>query len=470
MIAGQGWPNGAVDNSTVLALPGPKLLLSSEHWHVLEVQQTHHVLYRTVPLPNQCPAKLKWSPSKYVDVILDQLHGLQTVDDLIPWNELDLQDERGDSEDDFQNLDDRYALIGMWGYEVIQLLRNYMPNTRIHWPAFTPNADHGSIDHVHLWRKGALSADVIDFHGYDTLFKVKLEHNLYRNAFPDSTLELTEFHGKGSLEQEQLILDYLKEQNLQGYFFTYRWDNAPGWWSTDYDIEHNPKRYELFLNQQEIDMPLGDPNEGLREYGLESARKAGLPVELFDRQIQQESGWKHWRPDGSLVTSSSNAVGVAQIIQRWHPDVDVTDPKASLDYAAALMASAWKRRGSYKLALMDYNWGPGNVNTWLQNGANDDEIRAQTTHYLDVILGPGWPEPTSNNAPVPTPTEPKVPTFNFGFKELADQLGQDIVGIPLTDETYDASGNVSVQYTTTGKMEYSKVANKAYFFLAARRS
>lgn len=64
-------------------------------------------------------------------------------------------------------------------------------------------------------------------------------------------------------------------------------------------------------------------------------------------------------------------------------------------------------------------------------------------------------------------TPPTVPTFAFyfGFADIAARLGANIVGEPLMDETYIGDG-YSYQFTTTGKMEYSKACNKSMFTLS----
>lgn len=116
-----------------------------------------------------------------------------------------------------------------------------------------------------------------------------------------------------------------------------------------------------------------------------SAIEAGIDPDVFVRQITQESGWD---PNAE---SGAGALGLAQIVPRWHPDVDPRDPIASLDYAATWMARLHNQYGSYKVALAAYNWGPGNVAGW--NGQRDT-LPDETRHYLDVILGPAWTEPS----------------------------------------------------------------------------
>lgn len=96
-----------------------------------------------------------------------------------------------------------------------------------------------------------------------------------------------------------------------------------------------------------------------RAYAREAAQRAGCDPDVFSRQIQQESGF-----DPDAFNASSGATGIAQIVARFHPDVDPRDPIASLDYAARWMASLRRQFGSYVRALAAYNWGPGRVMGW----------------------------------------------------------------------------------------------------------
>ena len=116
----------------------------------------------------------------------------------------------------------------------------------------------------------------------------------------------------------------------------------------------------------------------------ESARRYGVDEETFVRQIAQESGF-----DPKAHNASSGAHGIAQIISRFHPGVDPSDPRASLEYAAKWVADLRKIYGSYRKALASFNWGPANVAKW---DGQRDTLPEETRHYLDVILGDGWPE------------------------------------------------------------------------------
>jgi hypothetical protein len=115
----------------------------------------------------------------------------------------------------------------------------------------------------------------------------------------------------------------------------------------------------------------------LRAYARQAAARAGLDVDVFERQINQESGFKVG------AASGAGARGIAQIVPEFHPDVDPSDPYASLDYAANLMAGHLKTYGGdYSKALAAYNAGPGAV---AKHGGVPPFEETQT--YIRNILG-----------------------------------------------------------------------------------
>jgi soluble lytic murein transglycosylase-like protein len=109
--------------------------------------------------------------------------------------------------------------------------------------------------------------------------------------------------------------------------------------------------------------------------------KYGLPTNLLARLIYQESRYRPEIIDGT-VRSSAGAVGIAQIVPRWHPGVDATDPAASIDYAAKYLADLKRQFGSWSLALAAYNWGPGNLKAQGIAAAP-----AETRNYIAQISG-----------------------------------------------------------------------------------
>lgn len=92
-------------------------------------------------------------------------------------------------------------------------------------------------------------------------------------------------------------------------------------------------------------------------------RKYGIPPGLLFRQAYQESRFRDDIISGK-VRSAAGAVGILQIIPKWHPDLGeagALDPARAIDYGAKYLAQLRKQFGSWELALASYNWGPANV-------------------------------------------------------------------------------------------------------------
>lgn len=109
----------------------------------------------------------------------------------------------------------------------------------------------------------------------------------------------------------------------------------------------------------------------------------GMPRNLLARLLFQESRYRPEIIDGR-VKSGAGAVGIAQIVPKWHPDAKPLDPLASIDYAAQYLAQLKQSTGSWSLALAAYNWGPGN----LKNaGYNIAGAPKETRDYVAQITG-----------------------------------------------------------------------------------
>lgn len=86
----------------------------------------------------------------------------------------------------------------------------------------------------------------------------------------------------------------------------------------------------------------------------------GIPRDLLARQAYQESRFREDIISGRTV-SSAGAVGIMQIVPKWHPGVDPLNVPEAVDYAAKFLAGLKRQFGSWSLALAAYNAGPGNV-------------------------------------------------------------------------------------------------------------
>lgn len=133
-------------------------------------------------------------------------------------------------------------------------------------------------------------------------------------------------------------------------------------------------------------------SDKFREIARQKATKYGLIPEVFERQIEAESGFN------PKAVSRSGARGIAQIMpttaKGWGVNPD--DPTAALDAAAKNMAGYIKTylggkkpaavsdpvklREAYEKGLRAYNAGPGAVEASKQY--------AETNRYVQKIIGP----------------------------------------------------------------------------------
>ena len=94
-------------------------------------------------------------------------------------------------------------------------------------------------------------------------------------------------------------------------------------------------------------------------------KRYGIPSGMLARLAWQESRFRDDIVSGRTV-SSAGAMGIMQIVTRWHPGVDPLNPAQAIDYAGQFLARLYKKFGTWELALKAYNWGEGNLVKWLR--------------------------------------------------------------------------------------------------------
>ena len=109
-----------------------------------------------------------------------------------------------------------------------------------------------------------------------------------------------------------------------------------------------------------------------------AATQHGVPVGLFLRLIEHESGWN------ARVRSVKGALGLTQLMPMTARDlgVDPLDPQDNLEGGARYLRAQFEMFGSWPLALAAYNAGPGAV-------ARHRGIPpfVETQNYVRVIWG-----------------------------------------------------------------------------------
>ena len=109
-----------------------------------------------------------------------------------------------------------------------------------------------------------------------------------------------------------------------------------------------------------------------------AARKYGIPTDLFNRLVQQESNWN------PRARSHAGAIGLAQLMPFTARKLGVNphDPKQNLEGGARYLKQQYNKFRSWRLALAAYNAGPGAVQKY--NGVPPYK---ETRNYVKKILG-----------------------------------------------------------------------------------
>lgn len=120
------------------------------------------------------------------------------------------------------------------------------------------------------------------------------------------------------------------------------------------------------------------PNDGLRAYAADIANQYGIPVDYFLRFIGAESSWN------PSAISEDGAMGIVQIVPKWHPGVDVWNPEKSIAYAGKTISGYYQKQGDWASAFASWNAGAPTVNKY--GGVPPFK---ETQDYIDKII-PGW--------------------------------------------------------------------------------
>lgn len=119
--------------------------------------------------------------------------------------------------------------------------------------------------------------------------------------------------------------------------------------------------------------------------GIENA--LSIPSGLLVNLIQAESAFRTDVINGTM-RSSAGAVGIAQIMPKYHPDASPLNPNAALQYAGNFLYSLYKEFGTWTKAVAAYNWGPGNVSKAITSYSTNwlAHAPAETQNYVNKVM------------------------------------------------------------------------------------
>lgn len=119
---------------------------------------------------------------------------------------------------------------------------------------------------------------------------------------------------------------------------------------------------------------------------IEAASRAELvPRDLLARLLWEESRYR-----ADIITGATRspvgAMGIAQFMPATAREmgIDPLNPDQAIPAAARYLRQQYVRFGNWRLALVAYNWGPGNVAKALKEKR---PMLMAATGYADRILG-----------------------------------------------------------------------------------
>lgn len=102
-----------------------------------------------------------------------------------------------------------------------------------------------------------------------------------------------------------------------------------------------------------------------------------------------ESGRQHQNEKGEVkVNPKSGAVGEAQLMPETAKDlgVDPYDRDQNVEGGRRYLGQMYDKYGDWTKALMAYNWGSGNVDKWIAQGADPAKVPEETRKYVPKVL------------------------------------------------------------------------------------
>jgi len=83
-------------------------------------------------------------------------------------------------------------------------------------------------------------------------------------------------------------------------------------------------------------------------------------------------------PQGPMQVSAAAALDVG--------GGDRFDIQANRQLGRAFLGRMYERYGNWPDALAGYNWGPGNVDSWIAAGRPEESLPLETARYIEIVL------------------------------------------------------------------------------------
>lgn len=195
------------------------------------------------------------------------------------------------------------------------------------------------------------------------------------------------------------------------------------------NVQPEPIDLNGSAGQTEINVP---GPQGLRhaydQFIEDSAARHGIPADLLRQVALKESGMRQFDDNGKPLTpGTSNAVGVMQIIPRWHPEFDperlANDPAYNIDAGAKFLRQLSDQNEGDVRKILERYYGSKNT--------------AENQAYADSIINNAGKTPNEGIKQESTQTQPSQSTT--GIPEVQGDLADNLSQFQPTHELSDGT-------------------------------
>lgn len=111
----------------------------------------------------------------------------------------------------------------------------------------------------------------------------------------------------------------------------------------------------------------------------------GIPAALLARIAFQECSWRQEVIDGT-VKSPAGAVGMFQLMPKFFPHAGISWMADADTAAKYLVALHGQFDDDWTLAVAAYDWGPGDLQKWIEAGSNHEQLPNETVAYISDVF------------------------------------------------------------------------------------
>jgi hypothetical protein len=150
-------------------------------------------------------------------------------------------------------------------------------------------------------------------------------------------------------------------------------------------------------------------NAQYEQLARQYARKYGVSERMVRHVMQKETGGLSADQRAS-ARSSAGAIGVMQLMPDTAQElgVDPYDPRQNIEGGVRYLSQQLRAfGGNERLAMMAYNWGPGNVRRWQSRGSDPRRMPRETRNYIAGYQGA--PTQVARTTPTTKPAAAQKP-------------------------------------------------------------